>query len=401
MTSLRVTQSLMHEAFLRSLRGQLTRLQSAQQQISTGERFSLPAEDPVAATQVLSLDSALAANAQFSRNGELMRNRLGATESALTGAGDVLQRVRQLAVQSANATASAETRRLIAAEVRQHLDGILQIANSTDGEGEYLFSGYSVQAQPFGRDSAGTVLYNGDQGQRQIQIGPERFVADTDPGSQVFQMIRNGNGTFTTAAGAANAGTGVVGARSVVDPLQYDGDTYSVLFTAADVYEVRDSSNALVTSGSFSAGTTIAFRGIQLAIDGVPASGDTFTVAPSQHQDVFTTIGNFLDALENADDSAAGRAQFSNVTNEVLQGLDQAVGRMLEVRANVGSRLSAIDAQQTLNEDLDLQLKTLRSDLKDTDYAEVLTRLNQQMISLEAAQKSFVSTQRLSLFDYL
>ena len=99
--------------------------------------------------------------------------------------------------------------------------------------------------------------------------------------------------------------------------------------------------------------------------------------------------------------SAAGRAKFSTATNEVLLGLDQSIGRMLEVRANVGSRLSAIEAQHTLNEDLDLQLKTLRSDLKDTDYAEVLTRLNQQMISLEAAQKSFVSTQRLSLFDYL
>jgi len=401
MTSLRVTQSLMHEAFLRALRTQLTRLQNTQQQISTGERFSLPAEDPVAATQVLSLDSALAANAQYSRNGGLMRNRLGTTESALSGAGDVLQRVRELAVQSANATASAETRRLIAAEVRQHLDGILQIANSTDGEGEYLFSGYSVQTQPFGRDSAGNVVYNGDQGQRQIQIGPERFVGDTDPGAQVFQLIRNGNGTFTTSAGAGNAGTGVVGARSVVDPLQYDGDVYSVVFTAADAYEVRDSSNALVTSGSFSAGATISFRGIQLMIEGAPATGDTFAVTPSQHQDVFTTIGNFLDALENADGSAAGRADFSNVANGVLLDLDQAIGRMLEVRASVGSRLSAIDAQQTLNEDLDLQLQTLRSDLKDTDYAEVLTRLNQQMISLEAAQKSFVSTQGLSLFDYL
>ena len=108
MTSLRVTQSLMHEAFLRALRTQLTRLQNTQQQISTGERFSLPAEDPVAATQVLSLDSALAANAPYSRNGGLMRNRLGPTESALSGAGDVLQRVRELAVQSSHATAPAE-----------------------------------------------------------------------------------------------------------------------------------------------------------------------------------------------------------------------------------------------------------------------------------------------------
>lgn len=401
MTSLRVTQAVMQEAFLRALRNQLARLQTTQQQISTGERFSRPAEDPVAATQVLSLDSALAANAQYSRNGELARNHLSAIEGALTGTGDVLQRLRELAVQAANATTSAEGRRLIAAEVRQHLDGILQIANSTDGEGEYLFSGYSVQTRPFGRDSGGGFVYYGDQGQRQIQIGPERFVTDSDPGSQVFQLIRSGNGTFATAPGATNAGTGVVGARSVIDPLQYDGGTYTIVFTAADTYEVRDSASVVVASGGFTPGTTLSFRGIQLAIDGQPTSGDSFSVTPSRNQDVFTTIENFLTALETADDDAVRRAQFSNVANNFILDVDQALGRTLEVRANVGSRLAAVDAQQGLNEDFDLQLMTLRSDLKDTDYAEVLTRLNQQMISLEAAQKSYVQTQGLSLFDYL
>jgi len=401
MTSLRVTQSLMQESFLRALRDQLSGLQTTQQQISTGERFSRPAEDPVAATQVLSLDSALAANAQYSRNGELARNRLGATESALIGAGDVLQRVRELAVQSASPTSSAETRRLIAAEVRQHLDGILQIANSTDGDGEYLFAGYSVQTRPFGRDAAGDVGYYGDQGTRQKQIGPERFVADADPGSLVFQMIRTGNGTFTIAAGAGNAGTAVVGARSVVDPAQYDGDSYSVVFTAPDAYEVRDPGNVLVASGTYASGATIGFRGVQLEITGVPVAGDSFALTPSGYQDVFAAISGFLDALENSDDSGSGRAAFSNVINGVMLDLDQAIGRLLEVRAGVGSRLSAIDAQQSLNADVELQLRSLRSELKDTDYAEVLTRLNQQMISLEAAQKSHVRIQGLSLFDYL
>jgi flagellar hook-associated protein 3 FlgL len=401
MTTLRVTQALMQESFLRALRTQLSRLQTTQHQISTGERFSRPAEDPVAATQVLNLDAALAANAQYSGNAELTRNRLGAIESALSGSGDVMQRLRELAVQAANATASAESRRLIAAEVRQHLDGILQIANATDGEGEYLFSGYSVQTQPFGRDPNGNIVYNGDQGLRQIQIGPNRFVADSDPGSSIFQLIRNGNGTFATAATATNTGTGVVGTRSVVDPVLYDGDTYTVTFTSAGTYEVRDSANALVTSGGFAPGTMLSFRGIQLTVDGQPATGDSFSVAPSQNQDMFTTIENFLAALEGASDAAAARADFSNITNNFILDLDQALGRTLEVRASVGSRLSSIDAQQALNEDFDLQLKTLRSDLKDTDYAAVLTRLNQQMISLEAAQKSYVQTQGLSLFDYL
>ena len=74
---------------------------------------------------------------------------------------------------------------------------------------------------------------------------------------------------------------------------------------------------------------------------------------------------------------------------------------MLEVRASVGARLSAIESRQLQLTDVNLGLNQALSDVRDTDYAEALTRLEQQLTTLEAAQKSYVRAAGLSLFDYL
>lgn len=397
----RVTNSQLHEQFLGSLRQQLFNLGNTQRQVSTGERFSRPAQDPVAASQVLSLTDTLDATGQYVRNANLARSRLGTAESALASATDILQRIRELTVQSLNGTETPESRRLIAAEVRQQLDGLLQIANTRDGNGEYLFAGYATRTQPFVRDPAGVVQYNGDQGQRLIQIGPDRFVADSDSGAEAFQLVRNGNGTFAVAAAATNTGAAVFEGGSVRDQLLYDRRSYTIVFPTATTYEVRDPANVVVAAGAYAPGTAIAFSGIDVTVAGVPAAGDSLTVSPSANQDVFASLGKLLQALESSSAGDAGIAAFRNVANAALQDIDQGIGRTLDTRSSVGGRLAAIEQQESLLGDLNEQLQSLRSQLKDTDYAEALSRLEQQMLGLEAAQKSFVRMQGLSLFQFI
>ena len=218
---MRITQSLLRDAWLRALNDTQSQLLRTQDQVSTGKKFSRPAEDPVGAVQVLNLQRALSESGQYSRNADLLTNRLGVEETALTSVGDVMQRLRELAVEANNATQSGETRGDIASEVRQALDNLVQLANTRDGGDNYLFAGYSTQTQPFSR-SGSAVTYAGDQGQRQLQIGANRKVADSDSGAAVFQAIPNGNGVFTVQSGAANTGSGVLGQRTLTDPSQYD-----------------------------------------------------------------------------------------------------------------------------------------------------------------------------------
>src|SRR5262249_16275477 len=105
------------------------------------------------------------------------------------------------------------------------------------------------------------VVYQGDQGNRLLQIGPTQRVADSDSGFDLFVKIAEGNGTFVTDATSTNAGNGVIAGGSVSNLAQWVPDTYTITFTpTATAYEVRDSGNNLVSSGTYKPDSTISFR---------------------------------------------------------------------------------------------------------------------------------------------
>jgi flagellar hook-associated protein 3 FlgL len=382
----------------------MQRLQAAldytQRQISTGRRILKPSDDPIAASRALEIRESISRIEQFDRNATIATNRLSQEESALSSVNNVLQRVRELAVQANNGTQTNETRRLIAVEMRQHLDALVQIANQKDGNGSYLFSGNLEDAAPVTR-SGSSYTYNGDQGQRFIQIGESRQVADGDSGAAIFFGIRNGNGAFATTSAASNAGTGVLSESGVTDPTAWDQGQYTVRFTDADNYEVLDASAAVISSGAFSPGDTLAFRGIEFAIDGAPQGGDEFFVAPSRNQDVFSMVDNLATALEQGSSDAASLAALTTTINAGLTNMDQAIGNILDTRIQVGSRLAAIDNQVDSNGSFVLTYRETLADIEDLDYAEALSRLSLEVTTLEAAQQSFIRTQSLSLFNYL
>jgi flagellar hook-associated protein 3 FlgL len=249
--------------------------------------------------------------------------------------------------------------------------------------------------------SGASFSYNGDQGQRFIQIGESRQVADSDSGAAVFFAIRNGNGTFATSAANGNSGTGVLSTSGVTDPTAWDQGSYTVRFVDESNYEVLDASAAVVSSGSFAPGDTLAFRGIEFVIDGAPAGGDEFLVEPSRNQDIFSMVGDFALALEQGSSNAADMANLTSTINTSLQNMDQAIGNILDVRIQVGSRLAAIENQVDTNGAFALTYQETLADIQDLDYAEALSRLSLEITTLEAAQQSFIRTQSLSLFNYL
>lgn len=382
----------------------MQRMQAAidhtQKQISTGNALLSPSDDPLGASRALELRESLAGLAQFDRNAGMATNRLGHEEAALASVNDVLQRVRELALQANNATQSNETRALIAVEVREHLGQLVQIANQVDGNGRHLFAGNNLDATPVTK-SGGTYTYSGDQGQRMIRIGSSRLVADGDAGDSVFFRIRTGDGVFQATPDAANTGSGVIGAASTVAPEAWVPGSYTVEFLDTSNYEVRDALGATVATGTHAGGEQIAFLGVQFELGGTMAPGDRFIVESSPYQDMFTTIDRLATAIDLAVTDDATRAEQANGINAGLRNIDQAIGRILDVRTQVGSRLAAIEDQVDSNSGQALVATESLASIEDLDYAEAISRFGHQVAALEAAQKSFVATRQLSLFDYL
>ncbi len=161
-----------------------------------------------------------------------------------------------------------------------------------------------------------------------------------------------------------------------------------------------DSAAAVVATGTFQDGDTIAFRGIEFSLSGRPEAGDEFTVSPSRFQDVFSMVDQLATTLETGSRDPASQAALNNGINAGLQNIDQAIGNILDVRIQVGSRLAAIENQVDSNGAFKLNYQGTLASIEDLDYAEALSRLSLEVTTLEAAQQSFIRTQSLSLFNY-
>ncbi len=398
---MRISTSQMHFSATNALLDQQSKLSRTQLQVATGRRILTPADDPVASATLLDLKQTRELTARFQLNADAARARLALEESTLGAVSDALVRVRELAVQGNNDTLSDTDRRSLAQEVRQIVDQLLGLANTRDNNGDYLFAGHQGNVRPFAANSSGGFDYYGDDGTRMIAIGPGREVQDADSGTAVFRAIRNGNGTFTTADGAGNTGTGIIDAGTATPA--FVPDTYTITFTQAlptdpVTYQVDGaaSGNVIPAGTPYVEGAEISFNGVVVSITGTPADGDTFTVSPAANQDLFTTVQNLALALEDTDATAR-----HNAINRVLADLDQAEENITNVRTSVGARLNAIDAQVRNNEDQILALDETLSLIGDLDYAEAVSRLNLQLTGLQAAQQAFIRVQNLSLFNFL
>jgi flagellar hook-associated protein 3 FlgL len=283
---------------------------------------------------------------------------------------------------------------------------LIGLANTTDGSGEYLFAGFRSGTKPFAETAPGVVAYFGDEGRQEVAVSTSRAIAVNDSGADILQRIKNGNGTFVTAAGGGNAGTGVISPGSVIDSTALTGRDYAINFTVTgDVttYDIVDTTSAttIATGVPFVSEGPITVAGMQFAIEGAPANGDQFTVQPSASVSVFSTLASLRTALRSAAEGDVANASLTNALNAANSNLTNALDRVLAVTASVGTRMRETDAVLTTNEDLDLNYQARLSDLGDLDYARAISDLNFQQMHLEAAQKSFMLISGLSLFKML
>ncbi len=300
---MRISTSQIYQQGVQTMLNKQAELAKTQQQVATGDRILAPSDDPAAATRILELNQAIDNNNQFQRNADMADARLGVEEAVLTSFNDQLQRVRELAVQANNDTLTVEDRGSIATEVTEILDSLLQLANTKDSNGEYIFAGYQTGTEPFSHDGMGNFTYAGDQGQRMLQIGSSAQVAIGDSGSDVFMRVDDGAGGTTS---------------------------------------------------------------------------------------VFDAVYEFITDLEADAPSST-----------TLDRMDSAMDSVFVIRSTIGARMNTIENQRSMNDSFNLLLIDNRSALADLDFAEAIARMEQQMLALEASQRTFARIGGLSLFNYI
>ena len=396
---MRVTQSLEQTQFLTAIGSLESSINQTQNQMSSGLSFTTASQNPTAAGSVNNYQQALAQSQQYGTNATSAQTNLNTEDNALSQVQSQLQALRDLALEANSGILTNSNLSAIATQAVQIQNSLLSLANTTNGNGEYIFGGFDAQTQPFTLSATGAT-YNGDQGQRQVQIAAGQTVADGDNGDTVFNQIKTGNGTFTVAPAAGNTGSGVVGATTVSNPAAYDGGTYAISFAAGGAYTVKEGATVVAT-GTYTDGGTIAFNGVQVTLSGQPATGDSFTLAPSANQSLFTTVQNLVNALQTGISSPGSSAALSNSINGSINNIDQALNQTSDVRATIGGRLNSITTQQSVATSQQTQLQQSITNLQGLDYASAITTLDQQNTTLSAALQAFTMTQGLTLFKFL
>lgn len=209
---MRITQGMMADASLRNIQANASRLDVLQQQITSGSRITRPSDDPIGTAQALTLQESLDQAAQYGRNIDQGAAWLSSSDAALSSVTDVLHRVRELAVQSANGTLTPADRSAVQAEVTQIQQHVLDMSNSKYGS-YYLFSGTRTDQPGYTSynpsTTAGAYQGNSAQVQREISAGVSTAVnvdptSTFDPVFQAMNLLQTGLASGDSASVTAS-----------------------------------------------------------------------------------------------------------------------------------------------------------------------------------------------------
>lgn len=381
--------------------GQMDALQAAmgqtQQDLSTGLKVRTAADDPTGMAQVNQMNMEVSASTQYVTNSNTVQTNLQLEGQALTDATNILQNANTLAVEANNSALSAPQRQDIATQLQQDLQSLISISNRTDSAGNYLFGGYANSSAPFSQ-SGTNVSYNGANSVIQVQISDNQSISMGDTGATAFMNIPAGNGTFVTSAAATNTGTASISPGTVQKPSQWVPDTYTLTFTDPTDYQITNSASAPVASGTYTDGDTISFNGAQLTVSGTPAAGDQFTIAPAGTTSAFGALSNLITTLNS---TTLNNGQLATQISAAIQQINNSITNFGNVSASVGARLNAITTTQSAAQTNQTNLKANIGDITNTDYAAATTQLSTEELALQAAQESYASIAKLSLFQFL
>jgi flagellar hook-associated protein 3 FlgL len=386
---------------------QQAKTSETQLQISTGRRVLTPSDDPASSARLLDLNGALETVQQYQSNIERAKSRLETEEGVLDGMTNLLQRAGELAIQGNNDTLSANDTQAVAAEVEQILEQFYAMANTKDSSGEYIFAGYQSGTKPFTNPAIGTYSYQGDLGQRQLQISADRRVADSDSGYELFVDVETAtvasigavaatdltalaNGDITIDGGNGNGPVSIgsiPAAGSAAERAQQLMDAINAQHQRTGVRASITSSGTLQLASVGGTGVDITLAAGADARTGLTAGNTPATNTP---RNVMETLYQLTTELEN-----------NRPVDRYIEDIRLALENLVTVHAAVGGRLSGIDQQYEVNADLELSLESSKSAEEDLDYAEAIARFERQMTALQAAQQSYVKIKELSLFNYI
>lgn len=409
----RIATASAYDAAIQNLMTRQEALTTTQEQLTSGKRVNQASDDPTAAARAERARALIARTDATSRAVDASKNAMTMTESALGDASDLLQQARELVAQAGDASYSPAERAALGQQIASIRSQLLSVANRSDGQGGYIFSGQGSGAAPF-LDSPPNIAPNGTvtNGVKFTGVGGSIDVASSETlpltldGGKIWLNANSGNGVFRTAS--VNSKSAWIDAGSVTNPSALTGSDYKVNFgtdaSGHTVYSItKDGNPTSVTNAAFTSGQPIQVDGMSFTISGAPASGDQFDISKSTPtQSVFDTLDTISRALNPPQGApAVTQAQVTQAVQSGLRDIDQVSSSIQSARSLAGATLNQIDGVQTRLDSEKLWGQTTQSNAVDLDMVSALSSFQNQQTGYQAALQSYGAIQKMSLLNYI
>ncbi len=189
---MRVSTSMIYQSGLQSLQRQQTGMMDAQTDIATGKKLRTADVDPVAFGQASQLSEQQGRIDQYLRNNERATGKIETQETRLSASTDILQRVRDIAIQADNGINDDTSRQALSDELAQLRDSIAEQANAKDERGEYVFSGTEARQVPY--DDNGDSQLPADTENVSLSVGENQKVTTNRVADDIFTLDAGGGG---------------------------------------------------------------------------------------------------------------------------------------------------------------------------------------------------------------
>ncbi|MDR0933920.1 MAG: flagellar hook-associated protein FlgL [Burkholderiaceae bacterium] len=440
MSYVRISNNMIYGQNMKRLSLLQAQLNKTQEHLSANTRLLTPEDDPVAAARALDLKQGLSMNTQFESNRGNAKDALTLQESTLSSMVGRIQDVQTLLVSAGNGGYTGEQFRVVAEEIRSIRDEMLGYANTRDAYGNYLFSGHMAGTESFHMAANGDISYQGDDGHMMVQTDAARYTAVTNSGADIFMGIKG-----ITASQVKSTSNQLVAEVDITDETQlvpgtqyrvsFAGTTPAATYTVArdtpdnttvppttitEYYDAATSGWVSVTppatppvAGDYTAREkepiSIVDRGVEIRITG-PADGNAtppsevlVTPGKPERSDVFAYLNNAINLLEHYADYSpeAANTNMALGLESLLTNFANTLDQVTTAQSSAGTRLKELDSLDLSGTDKNLQYTESISELEDLDYYEAISNLYMQQYTLEAAQKTFMMTNGLSLFSIM
>ncbi|QOL27071.1 flagellar hook-associated protein FlgL [Thalassotalea sp. LPB0316] len=374
--------------------------------LSSGKKVLTAKDDAVSYGTLTGYKDELANIQQFRRNIVQAENRNTLIEGSFSSAQNVLNSVKTTFIQANNGSMSDDDRAALAEQLKQNLQEMLDIANARDETGGYVFGGYQIDKQPFLLQPDNSVVYQGDNGTRELKISKSVEVPLNQPGDDAFLKAANPIGDFVGVYNTNVSGMSVNRAIIQDRGAYVDGANYTFDFTDTngdgnlELTVTDNTATNLITVDPYVPGQTIAFNGMEVNIDGTPLPGGQLELAPQENVSVFEAIKDAIDWVSRTG-NVTGTAQHGVDYGHILSNINASLNHISTRQGDAGINLQLIKSQENFHADNELLMEQGRSVIEDLDFATAVTQFEQSKVALQAAQQTYAQLQNLSLFNYI